>query len=429
MTNLARNPFTKTFSPSWKYDIFQLSADKTVQLNNLPYYDPSNPSRVYSMADYSELSEEFGSGIAGSGNFKIDYFPNIAYTEISTVEGTGKAYLNGTIGEWYIVKYREIGSNRLVKDIRPMAENSAIYKDKFVESASPIVNQIPYSIALGGDNKLHIGCQSDNYVLSYSGISTQIPISIIGFTNGRSLFYGEYNGNYFYSTTTGSVYGGVDFRPSGYSIIYIYSYIQVGQYVYYIGTNIPFGDLKLYKVKLQSGSIGVELFDFGFNYWENGVIGYYNGKLYIFGNTYTGYVGDYIIIDIITFDFSYQSTGLNLKLINGGIVFRKSPKGDKPIIFMVDSEFLNYPIGTWKLFFYDLNDNTYGHVNTEEKTGLGSTISGQNEYLSKNCVAVGNYFFIPMVQNSSSPYFSFLWRVKIPTFPYISVSGENNINQ
>jgi len=433
--NYRRNPFSATFTPEERTEIFQIPASKIIQLSEWPLYSDTTidrPQMKY-LDTGNALTETF-SPTPGTDQFCVDYVSDPNVPQIADREGTGRVIVNATTGTWVIVRYWGIGR---VNFRQPIADDGIGYPYGLTENmpetildyrgftgldsqlqyplSTYIIDNVYYTLAVYRPGALDLGFvgfaginlnaptlqMPANHIFSptagnffkigarvFSFLTSENRIGVI-WTSGTNLFQGKISTNPLNTTDMGG-WTNITF-PTAFNQ-YACS-AQIGNQVFFFGCNgvlnTPSNVAVRYNADTQSGVLLASLP----NNWQYGACEYDgNGNIWIFGNMLTGQVGQVLKYSIwdntyetktaITFPLSF-GTGTNTALYfgaipNGGVLLNSEQNG-----FLVARSYIYYNAGAGGFFekhgfaetpliFYDIQSGNQKQIqNTPDREVRG----------------------------------------------------------
>jgi len=438
--NYRRNPFSATFTPEERTEIFQIPASKIIQLSEWPLYSDTTidrPQMKY-LDTGNALTETF-SPTPGTDQFCVDYVSDPNVPQIADREGTGRVIVNATTGTWVIVRYWGIGR---VNFRQPIADDGIGYPYGLTENmpetildyrgftgldsqlqyplSTYIIDNVYYTLAVYRPGALDLGFvgfaginlnaptlqMPANHIFSptagnffkigarvFSFLTSENRIGVI-WTSGTNLFQGKISTNPLNTTDMGG-WTNITF-PTAFNQ-YACS-AQIGNQVFFFGCNgvlnTPSNVAVRYNADTQSGVLLASLP----NNWQYGACEYDgNGNIWIFGNMLTGQVGQVLKYSIwdntyetktaITFPLSF-GTGTNNALYfgaipNGGVLLNQEQNG-----FIVTISNIRYvaTIGFIEKqgfsnepkYFYQISDGAQKQIQTSGERKNSGYVGSEN---------------------------------------------------
>lgn len=431
--NYRRNPFSATFTPEERTEIFQIPASKIIQLSEWPLYSDTTidrPQMKY-LDTGNALTETF-SPTPGADQFCVDYVSDPNIPQIADREGTGRVIVNATTGTWVIVRYWGIGR---VNFRQPIADDGIGYAYGLKENTPETI--LDYRGFSGFDSYLQYplstyiidnvyyslmhyrpGVEDDGFV-GFAGINLNAPalqipanhifsptvgnffkmdsrvfsfltsenrIGVMWTSGIPNLFQGKISTNPLNTTDMG---GWTDIAfPTAFNQ-YACS-TQIGNQVFFFGCNSVLNTASntavRYNADTQSGVLLASLP----NNWQYGACEYDgNGNIWIFGNMLTGQVGQVLKYSIwdntyetktaITFPLSF-GTGASTTtywgaIPNGGVLLNQEQNGFIVTISNIrywNAKFMEKQgFSNEPKYFYQISDGAQKQIQTsgERKTG------------------------------------------------------------
>ena len=339
--NYRRNPFSATFTPEERTEIFQIPASKIIQLSEWPLYSDTTidrPQMKY-LDTGNALTETF-SPTPGTDQFCVDYVYDPNIPQIADREGTGRVIVNATTGTWVLVRYQGIGR---VDFRQPIADDGIGYAYGLTENTPETILDFlgftlsgwyPISTYISGDRYYSIMSTGSSAGLRlytapinqntptatlpangtittanwfktdsrvHSFLASDNRIGVI-WTNNANAYQGKISTNPLNTTDMG---GWTDIAfPTAFNQ-YACS-TQIGNQVFFFGCNGVLNTASNTAVRYNADTqTGVLLANLP-NNWQYGACEYDgNGNIWLIGNMLTGQVGQVLKYSI--WDNTYET--------------------------------------------------------------------------------------------------------------------------
>jgi len=360
ISNYRRDPFSATFSPVLKTEIFQIPSSKIIQLTEYPLYSAlsTDRPRVFRFDDLTELTETFSPSPVVD-QFCTDYIPDPNIPQIADREGTARMKININTGDWVIVQYYGIGRNSFIR-----SDDSISYAFGLTENTPETILDyrgfwstypwFPTSTYISGDRYYSIAVSdtaSRGLRLVTAKINQNTPTTELianGDLTSSNWFKADSRVHSFlasdgrigciWTDSTNTYRGKISTNPLNASDMGGWTDIafptafnqyacstQIGNQVYFFGANsvlnTPSNIAVKYNADTQSGVLLANLP----NNWQYGACEYDgNGGIWLIGNMLTGQVGQVLRYDILTNTYETKTaiSGLSstLSIGNGGAI-------------------------------------------------------------------------------------------------------------
>lgn len=377
MANFRRNPFTATFQPVERVEIFQIPASKIIQLTEIPLYSSNSALRPQiKYLNTGALMTEVFTPTPGADQYCVDYIRDNNVPAITEREGTGRVSVNVAVGEWVLVKYQGIGR---VDFRQPISDDGIGYAYGLTENTPETIldyrgftlsGWFPISTYISGDRYYSIMSTGSSVGLRlytapinqntptatlpsngtittanwfktdsrvHSFLASDGRIGVI-WTNSANAYQGKISTNPLNAADMGGwsdIAFPVNFNQYACST-------QIGNQVFFFGCNGVLNTASntavRYNADTQSGVLLANLP----NNWQYGACEYDgNGGIWLIGNMLTGQVGQVLKYSIwdntyetktaITFPLSFGA-GTNTALYfgaipNGGVLLNQEQNG------------------------------------------------------------------------------------------------------